>query len=169
MVSISLPLSLCPSCPSLYFPLPSPSDLAPLSQFSILCIHAMSEMSDLGYVLRILHEKGLLASWKQIGQTLKVDVSAIHGDPSLCLLQVVAAWLRGETRLEDPPSWWRVVWAVADKLGGNKYRQAREIALRYKGVCAKISSRMISVAEIVMCAQASHTVLIYGTLMLIFA
>ena len=96
-------------------------------------------IDDLGYVLRVLHNVGLVARWKQIGQTLQVDegsLQAIRGDPSDCLLQVVALWLNGQTRLPDhgEPSWWRVVWVVADEQGGNKLRPARmSIARKYKG------------------------------------
>ena len=91
------------------------------------------------HVVRELHSVGLAAKWRQIGQTLKVSndvMTGLRGDPSVCLLHVVYNWLSGQTRLldRDQPSWWRVVWVVADKLGGNKQRSAREIAKKCSGV-----------------------------------
>ena len=91
------------------------------------------------HVVRELHKVGLTARWKKIGQTLKVSsdvLDSLSGDSNVCLLYVVYNWLSGQTRLpdRDRPSWWRVVWVVADKLGGYKPTSAREIAKKCKGV-----------------------------------
>ena len=89
-------------------------------------------MDDLGYVLRVLHDADMEAKWKEIGQVLRVrDLNDITADSGL--LQVVASWLKRYTRLSDPPSWWRVVWAVADQQGGDSSQSARSIAKKYKG------------------------------------
>ena len=92
-------------------------------------------------MLRVLHDAGLAARWRAIGQTLTVsddDLAGFDarfsGDPSLCLLQVVDSWLHGETRLPDPPSWWLLVWAVADPQGGGTVNEGMRIAAMFKGV-----------------------------------
>ena len=97
----------------------------------------LAGIDDLGYVLRVLHNVGVQSRWLQIGQTLQINegsLQAIKGDPSYCLLQVIVLWLRGQTRLRDQPSWWRVVWAVANEHGGNELRSAKIIAKKYKGM-----------------------------------
>ena len=98
-------------------------------------------MRDLGYVLRVLHDAGLVSKWRAIGQILTVsdanlaDLSTnFNSDSSLCLLHVVASWLRGQKRLPDPPSWQRVVWAVADPLGGGKVHEGLRLAAYFKGM-----------------------------------
>ena len=100
-------------------------------------------------MLRVLHDAGLAAKWRAIGQTLTVsddDLAGFEvrfsGDPSLCLLQVVASWLRGETRLSNPPSWWLLVWAVADPQGGGTVHGGKRMAAMLRGVsgCSRVLS-----------------------------
>ena len=93
-------------------------------------------------MLRVLHGAGLVVKWRAIGQTLTVSDADLagfdarfSGDPSLCLLQMVASWLRGQKRHPDPPSWCRLIWAVADPLGGGKHHEGLKIAASFKGVC----------------------------------
>ena len=109
----------------------------------------LSEPGDLGQVLRVLHDAGLAAKWRAIGQTLTVsdaDLTAFDsrfsGDSSLCLLQVVASWLRGQKRFLDPPSWWRLVWAVADPQGGGTVHGGNRIAAMLRGMsgCSRVLS-----------------------------
>ena len=57
-----------------------------------------TELQDLQYVLRVLHDAGLAAKWRAIGQILTISDGDLDGfdtkfkgDPDLCLLQVVAA------------------------------------------------------------------------------
>ena len=110
-------------------------------------------MDDLGYVLRVLHDVELEASWRPLGQVLKIiGLGAISGDPSDCLLQVVVSWLRGHTRLEDEsPSWWRVIWAVADEQGGRMFQPARRIAKQDKGICAKYVPTFLLTNDVELC------------------
>ena len=93
-------------------------------------------------MLRVLHGAGLVAKWRAIGQTLTVSDADLagfdarfSGDPSLCLLRMVASWLRGQKRHLEPPSWCRLVWAVADPQGGGKRHEGLKIAASIKGVC----------------------------------
>ena len=95
-------------------------------------------------MLRVIHDAGLDHRWLHIAQTLTVlsnDLTGFerrfHGDPSLCLLHAMAAWLRGQKRLSDPPSWWRLVRAVADPRGGGNRRQAMKIAANFRGAYNK--------------------------------
>ena len=105
------------------------------------CLH-LSGPGDLGQVLRVLHDAGLAEKWRAIGQTLTVSDANLagfdtrfNGDPSLCLLQVVASWLCGQMRHPDPPSWWRLIRAVADPQGGDTVHGGKRIAAMFKGVC----------------------------------
>ena len=89
-------------------------------------------------MLRVIHDVGLDDRWLQIGQTLTVHgltgfERRFRDDQSLCLLHAMVAWLKEQKRLSDPPSWWRLVWAVADPLGGDNRRQAQKIAANFKG------------------------------------
>ena len=95
---------------------------------------------DLQYVLRVLHDAGLAAKWRAIGQTLTISDGDLDGfdikfkgDPDLCLLQVVATWLRGQTRLQYRPSWRRVVSVIADPSGGDRPRAGYEVAKKLEG------------------------------------
>ena len=97
-------------------------------------------IGDLGCVLRVLHDAGLAGKWQALGQTLTVSDDSLdgfstrfRGDSNLCLLHTMAAWLNGRKRLRDPPSWWRVIWAIADPMGGDKPRVARNIAGKFRG------------------------------------
>ena len=80
--------------------------------------------------------------WRSIGLTLGVKAkyldevsAAFQGDPRKCLEAVVNAWLRGEYMSEnsDPPSWRKIVWALADSAGADNPRYAAYIATDYKG------------------------------------
>ena len=113
-----------------------------VSLYSAPCCLHLSGPGDLGQVLRVLHDAGLAAKWRAIGQTLTVsndDLAGFNtrfnGDPSLCLLQVVASWLCGQMRHPDPPSWWRLVRAVADPQGGDTVHGGKRIAAMFRGVC----------------------------------
>ena len=93
-------------------------------------------MSDLGSVLRVLHDAKLTSKWREIGQTLTVsdgDLDSFRGDDSLCLLLMVATWLQGQKRDPDPPSWKMLVSAIADPHGGGKAREGSRIAAMFKG------------------------------------
>ena len=92
-------------------------------------------------MLRVLHDVGLAAKWRAIGQTLTICDGALDGfdikfkgDPDLCLLQVVATWLRGQTRLQDCPSWQTMVSVIADPSGGDLPRAGYEVAKKLKGL-----------------------------------
>ena len=112
-----------------------------------MCFHStpcyihLSGLGDLGQVLRVLHDAGLAEKWRAIGQTLTVsdadlaDFNTQFGcDSSFCLLQMVALWLCGQKRLPDPPSWWRLVRAVADPQGGDTVHGGKRIAAMFRGV-----------------------------------
>ena len=108
-----------------------------------------SGIGDLGFVLRVLHDAGLAIKWQAVGQTLTVPdddldgfSTRFRGDPKLCLLHTMAAWLNGRKRLADPPSWWRVVWAIADPLGGDKPRVAASIAAKFRGQLCSASMHL---------------------------
>ena len=99
-----------------------------------------SGIDDLGCVVRVFHDAGLAAKWQSIGQTLTVPDSQLesistqfNNDMSLCLLHCMAAWLRGQKELADLPSWWRVVWVIADPLGGDKAELAYRVAAHFDG------------------------------------
>ena len=99
-----------------------------------------TELQDLQYVLRVLHDAGLAAKWRAIGQILTISDGDLDGfdtkfkgDPDLCLLQLVAAWLRGQAGPQDCPSWWRVVSVIADPSGGDLPRAGYEVAKKLKG------------------------------------
>ena len=101
----------------------------------------LSGIDDLGQVLRVLHDAGLDAKWRAIGQILTVsDANLVgfdarfSGDPSLCLLHVVATWLCGQKIFPSPPLRWRLVYAVADPQGGGTVLKGMEIAATFKGV-----------------------------------
>lgn len=108
--------------------------------FMHICEHYFSVMDDLGYVLRVLYDAGMVPVWLAIGQTLTVPDSELNiinfkfkGYPKLCLLHMIVAWLRGNSKLEEPPSWWRLVWAIADRHGGDNPLKAKYIAAKFKG------------------------------------
>ena len=116
---------------------------------SLPMLFHLSEPGDLGQVLKILHDAGLAAKWRAIGQTLTVSDANLagfdarfSGDPSLCLLQVVASWLHGQKRLPNPPSWWMLVWAVADPQGGGTVHGGKRMAAMLRGVsgCSRVLS-----------------------------
>ena len=92
-------------------------------------------------MLRIIHEGGLAGSWLQLGQALTVndinDLQALYqDDPSRGLLETMATWLRGNKQLPDPPSWARLIWAIAHPDGGDKKIEGKRAAKRFKGTLA---------------------------------
>ena len=104
------------------------------------------EIGDPDFVLRVLLVAELAGLWQAVGQTLTIldsDLNSVNkqfrGDSNLCLLHTMAAWLNGRKRLADPPSWWRVVWAIADPLGGDMPRVAASIAAKFKGKLSVIT------------------------------
>ena len=119
------------------------------AELLLLMLCHLSEPGDLGQVLRVLHDAGLAAKWRAIGKTLTVSDADLagfdarfSGDPSLCLLHMVTSWLRGQKRLLDPPSWRRLVWAVADPQGGGTVHGGKRIAAMLRGVsgCSRVLS-----------------------------
>ena len=94
-------------------------------------------MTDLADILKVLHDAKLVPKWKDIGQTLRIsdeDLDTfIDDDTSFSLLRMVVSWLEGNSSLRDDPSWWRLMWAVADPHGGDKPREGMRIATMIKG------------------------------------
>ena len=93
-------------------------------------------MSDLANVLIVLSDAELTSKWKNIGQALKVTndhLNCISGEHSLCLIQVVVAWLQRLSRHPEAPSWWSLVQAVAEPNGGDTLPKAQRIADMLEG------------------------------------
>ena len=112
-------------------------------------------MTDLADVLKVLHDAKLARKWQDIGQTLRIsdeDLNTFSGDFKFCLLQTVVTWLEGNSSLPDPPSWWRLVWAVTDRYGGDKVREGMKIASMIKGLLQTTTLALCSNKEpIIIC------------------
>ena len=95
-------------------------------------------IDDLPYVLKAVHH--LASKWEAIGITLRVaNLSNISmkfsGDPLKCLTAMLADWLKRQydrEREREPPSWKKLVNAVADPSGGNDSQYAGYMKLNYK-------------------------------------
>ena len=67
------------------------------------------------------------------------DLSAIEqkrsDDPDACLCEGLSRWLKGgnNTEKHGPPTWRRLVDAVANSAGGDDHALALDIAVKYKG------------------------------------
>ena len=100
-------------------------------------------IEDLRYVVRVLH---LLAhKWNNIGTVLRVrNLDTIRKkfptDPERCLIAMLSDWLNGQydTQRAKPPSWRTVVYALADRGGGDHRQRAEYVAKNHKGICMTV-------------------------------
>ena len=98
-----------------------------------------TDENDLQFVVRLL--SGFANKWEKIGQVLTVtNLPAIktkhRENHQRCLFQMLHAWMSmayDRTQYPELPCWWRLVWAVADKMGGNSYHMAKLYAKRFSG------------------------------------
>ena len=96
-----------------------------------------TDEDNLPYVLRLLTDLGMVPKWERIGRVLSVtSTETIKGDKhkedQLCLLEMLYHWIIEEKRPE-PPCGHRLVWAIADKHGGNSFQIARSFASQITG------------------------------------
>ena len=89
------------------------------------------------YTLLSLRKK-----WKSVGLALRLppsildEIEASYSDSESCFSQVIHLWLReayNSVRF-GPPTWGRIVEAVAHPAGGNDQALAAVIAERYTGI-----------------------------------
>ena len=74
--------------------------------------------------------------WEGIALCLRVkDIDKIKRDyrgAGKRMIAVLIAWLRGQTLGYEPPSWKKVVWVVADRVGGDNLAHTKRILLNYE-------------------------------------
>ena len=112
-----------------------------VSEHIYLFIH--TEIEDLRYVVRVLQP--LENKWENIGTVLRVrNLDTIKKkfptEPQRCLIAMLSDWLNGQydTQRGKPPSWWMVVFALADRGGGDNRQRAEYVAKNHKGICVLI-------------------------------
>ena len=93
--------------------------------------------------MRVIHDAGVATKWQSIGQTLTVHNDTLNSikeeferRANFCLLHCIAAWLKGQKMETDPPSWSKVVQAIADPLGGDNALAACRVAAKVDGECS---------------------------------
>ena len=90
-----------------------------------------------------------------IGRVLRLspgrieEITRLHRSLSRRAVSIIDTWLRGNYSADGAPytipantphpSWWNLVWAVADPLGGNNLAQASTIARDYKSKIFKFN------------------------------
>ena len=83
--------------------------------------------------MRAVHD--VVGKWKGIARCLRVkDIDQIEKDyrgVGKRMIAVLSAWLQGQTLDNEPPSWKKVVWVVADHVGGGNPAHAEHIFLNY--------------------------------------
>ena len=85
-------------------------------------------------MVRAIHD--VVDKWEGIALRLRVkNIDKIKRDyrgAGKRMIAVLSAWLRGQTQDDEPPSWKKVVWVVADCGGGNEPAHAEHILLNYE-------------------------------------
>lgn len=106
---------------------------------SFINVHTGAD--DLQYILRLLSELGLAPFWEDIGRVLSVTsldtIKEEHEDLQRCLLEMLFDWLNmasySTDKQPEPPCGHKLVWAIADEHGGNRYRLAESFASKIIG------------------------------------
>ena len=85
-------------------------------------------------MVRAVHD--VVDKWEGIALCLRVkNIDKIKRDyrgAGKRMIAVLSAWLRGQTQDDEPPSWKKVVWVVADRVGGDNPAHAARILLNYE-------------------------------------
>ena len=88
-------------------------------------------MKDLPYVRAALIN--VSAEWYNIGVHFRIHVNTLdqikrenRRDCDRCLTAMIAEWLKNDTG--DPPTWKKVVAAIASRVGGDNPSEAKRIA-----------------------------------------
>ena len=96
--------------------------------------HIHTEMKDLPYIRAALIN--VSAEWYNIGVHFKIHVNILdqikrenRSDCDRCLTAMIAEWLKSNRG--DPPTWKKVVAAIASRVGGDNPSEARKIAEDY--------------------------------------
>ena len=96
--------------------------------------HIHTEMKDLPYIRAALIN--VSAEWYNIGVHFKIHVNILdqikkenRSDCDRCLTAMIAEWLKSNRG--DPPTWKKVVAAIASRVGGDNPSEARKIAKDY--------------------------------------
>ena len=88
---------------------------------------------DLRFVVRAVYD--VVDKWEGIALCLRVkDVHQIkrnYRGAGKRMIAVLSAWLQGHTQDDEPPSWKKAVWVVADRVGGDNRAHAERILLNY--------------------------------------
>ena len=80
--------------------------------------------------------------WENIGIVLSVQnldtiKKKFPTEPQRCLIAMLSNWLNRQydTQRAEPPSWRMVVYALADRSGGDHRQRAEYVAKNHKGIC----------------------------------
>lgn len=81
--------------------------------------------------------KDVSSQWYNLGVHFRVDINKLDGikranrnNSERCLTDMLAEWLKNPRH--SPPTWRKVVIAVASRVGGDNPREAQRIAQDYK-------------------------------------
>ena len=100
----------------------------------VLVFASFAAPRDLRFVVRAVHD--VADKWEGIALCLRVkDIDQIkrnYRGAGKRMIAVLSAWLRGKTLDNEPPSWKKVVWVVADRVGGDNPAHAERILLNYE-------------------------------------
>lgn len=87
------------------------------------------------------------ARWYNIGihfglpsNTLDKFRSQNRGDTDKCITDVIVEWLKNYKEKYGPPTWRRVIIAVASRVGGDNPAEATRIAKAFKSMQVLVSS-----------------------------
>ena len=124
---------------------------APFPSFSYYTstLHEKSWGVELGneaiYIARVRVLHLLAHKWNNIGTVLRVrNLDTIRKkfptEPQRCLIAMLSDWLNGQydTQRAVPPSWRMVVYALADRGGGDHRQRAEYVAKNHKGICMTV-------------------------------
>lgn len=96
----------------------------------------LAGVKDLPYVRTALIH--VSAQWYNIGVHFGLGVDLLNvikknnrGDCDRCLTAMVAEWLKSNSPQNDPPTWKKVVLAIASRVGGDNPREAEKVAKDY--------------------------------------
>jgi len=102
----------------------------------VLLQHMFAGVKDLPYVRTALIH--VSAQWYNIGVHFGLGVDLLNvikknnrGDCDRCLTAMVAEWLKSNSPQNDPPTWKKVVLAIASRVGGDNPREAEKVAKDY--------------------------------------
>lgn len=105
---------------SIVLPPSVPDDL----RYVVKAVHSLSRYNHgIGLCLHVHHLEEIEARFRR--------------DPLKCLIAVLNNWLKqavGSDGDPEPPTWRRLVYVVADPLGGNNQAVAANIAQNYEGM-----------------------------------